>query len=808
MHSAWRSPTLEHVSAPPIAEQAPRPLPRWVEAPLRRPKVALAVLLLVAGVLGAGLLRLRFDPSTERVFPDGHWAVTTFEQFREAFGGDESVFVALEVPEGDVFTVETLTVARRFARAAAKLDGVARAFSLPDVPVIRLVPGVGPTLVRPLPEDLRQASPETLAAWRRDVLAFPYVEQFLVSRDRRAMSVVVLLERLDAGIAGAEQNVELVRALQSLARDAEQEHGLKVYLAGSPLVKAEIIDAIRTDMIRFSGPLVLIALITAWLVLRSLPGTLLTLGVLVVSIELTLGALGHLGVPLDTMTSLIPTLLLVIGVADALHLLVEQRAQAAQLGPDATGVETARRALRHVFLPCLLTSVTTALGFGSLVLSPIPPIRAFGVAAAVASLTAFAVSVVFIPAAAALLPPPHPKPGQKMRIDRLADAVLRRPRLGLAVGLAFTLVCGLGWTRVVVDTDFLSFFPASSSLRQDAQAIQERFVGIAPCELLVQGPPGTSRSPQALRAILALERDLEAAVPFVDYAFSAADCVSVARGILTGERSIPDSPEDLDKLETLLRLVAGNELPLDRLIAAPGGNHPDAEWLRVIVRAEAVGSARMNGLIDTVARLEAQHLAPLGLRALPTGTTVVFSQTADTIMSGQIESFGVAFLIITLVMAAALRSLRLGLLSMVPNMIPIVALIGAMGLLEIPFNSFNSMVASIALGIAVDDTIHILLGFQRFSRDRPLASAVHETIAHEGTAVLSTSTVLFCGFAVLLGATFAPTANFGLLTAIAIAAALVGDLVVTPALLLLLPIARGAPPAAGQPSAGAGSSSA
>jgi predicted RND superfamily exporter protein len=155
-------------------------------------------------------------------------------------------------------------------------------------------------------------------------------------------------------------------------------------------------------------------------------------------------------------------------------------------------------------------------------------------------------------------------------------------------------------------------------------------------------------------------------------------------------------------------------------------------------------------------------------------------------MQGQVESFAWAMVFITIVLIVALRSLPLGLLSVIPNVAPIAAMIGAMGYLGISLNSFNSMIASIAIGIAVDDTIHILTGFQRFSKDLPVKAAIRETVAHEGAAILATSTVLFAGFCVLLLATFVPTANFGLLTAIAIGFALVGDLVILPGVLLLV----------------------
>ncbi|MGE0708536.1 MAG: RND family transporter [Planctomycetota bacterium] len=763
---------------------------------MRRPKPTLLVLLVLGVVLGSGVRHLEFDPSAEKVFPRGHPAVADYQAFREAFGADEAIFVAFEVPQGrTVFEREALSMARRISQEAGEIEGIERAVSLADCPVLRLTP-LGPRLVPGLPPDIATASDADLERFQGQILKTPLVERVLVSRDHRSASAVLRLKRFPDGGEGARENARVVRQLQDVV-EAERRRSPEVrfFLAGSPLIKSKIMDAILGDLKTFTGPLTLIALVVAWLVLRSAAGVVLTLAVLGLSIDLTLGTMGHLGMPLDPMTSLVPTLILVIGVADSLHLLVEQRAQAARLGPGASGAETVREAATHVFVPCLLTSLTTMIGFASLVTSPIPPIARFGGAAAVAAGVAFLVTMILIPAAGALLPAPTPAAAVRDRASGLARLVLARPWAALMIAVGISLAIGLGAVRLRADTDFLSFFPEDDDLVRSARAIQDRFVGVAPCEIVVAGPPGCSRDPATLRAVLALERGVEG-LELVDLAFSAADVVAKAQGLISGHELIPHTRAEVERIEQLLRQVAGRELQLEQLIAPPGGSHPDEEWLRVTVRARTAGSARFGELVALVREIEAKQLRPLGLSARPTGTSVVFSESAATIVQGQIQSFFFAYLLITAVLTVALRSLRLGLLSILPNIGPVAALLGTMGYLGIPFNSFNSMVASIALGIAVDDTIHLLSGFQRSAATRPLRAAVYETLAREGTALISTSAVLFCGFCVLVFGTFGPTREFGLLTAVAIAVALLGDLLLLPALLLLFPAlhgVRGAP---------------
>jgi uncharacterized protein len=776
------------------------PLPRSCMAPVSHPWLALLGLAIVTAGLGAGIARVEFDASTERVFPEGHPAVVTYSDFRDAFGGDESIVVVFELPGQDAFSPEALSLGRDLDRALEDTDGIYDAASLIEVPVIKLHPLTGFPVMQPgLPEDLSELTPERLAEWREDVLRTPFVDPVLISKDRDASAVMAFLDPTPAGPDGADEAIRLVERVNEIVAEAQARHpGATFHLGGSPMVKAAIVATVQRDLAVFTGPLLLLVMVVAYVLLRSARAVALVMATILTSLAIVLGTMGWVGVPVDPMTSLVPTLILVIGVADCLHLLVELRAQS-QRTSDVR--EATRRALGHVFLPCLLTSVTTAIGFGSLLASDIMPIRRFGGAAALAALAAFAVTMILVPACTVLVGARRERDGQApdsgtpLRLDRLANWVTARPIPSLILGTGFTVVCAVGFLRVVPDTNFLAFFPEDSQLVQDAMVVQDRFVGASPCEILIETEPDAWRQPEVLQALWDFERELEAGSDLVDMCVSPADGVAAAVQLQTGEPSIPDDPEVIARMERVVVAMSNGELPMEKVISPPSELHPDHDWIRVSVRAKVAGSRRYEEMIELVHELEAKHLTPLGLSAEPTGTSVVFSKTADRIMQGQIESFAMAFVVITMVMILALRSLWLGLLSILPNLVPIAAIMGAMGFLEIHLSSFNSMVCSVAIGIAVDDTIHVLTGYQRLWQRLPRAAAVKETIAHEGAAVIATSVVLLSGFSVLLLADFRPTFDFGLLTGIAIGAALLGDFILLPALLLLAGKLRGEGPA-------------
>ncbi|MCA8924714.1 MAG: MMPL family transporter, partial [Planctomycetes bacterium] len=762
-------------------------MPTFLDLPLRFPRATLLALALVSALLAIGLRNTAFDPSTEKVFPKGHEDVAFYETFRETFGSDESVFIALAFPDGDVFSPERLALAREIARSLEATDGLGRGFSLADVPVLGLNPLTGaPALLPGLPPDVSEVTSNQLASWKAQALNTPLVDRLLVSRDQRATLVMALAEKLPTGPEGAAKNQALVQSVQTQLAALRAAHPeVRFHLAGTPVLKARIMNTVREDLMRFAAPLTLLAAVAAWIVLRSLIQVGLVLTVLLLSNAWIMGALGWLEIPIDSMTSLVPSLVLVIGVADAIHILVDQRLQA-RLHPGS-GADTMRRALEHVWRPCGLTSLTTALGFGSLVTSPVGPISTFGVVAAGSALVALVISFTLLPAAAALLPAPAAELGPTLRLGRTSRLHTHRPLLWVFGGLLLTAFAAAGARSVKVDTNFLHFFPDDSPAVVDVEAIEAAFIGVGPAELVLQGPPDFCYDPAVLRATHAFERELEQH-PLVDLAVSVADFAVAANARRTGREEVPPTRAKLEELEHVLERLSGGKVPTEHMLSRAGGLHPGEEWLRISVRAKSAGSAAYDELAVRIRELSAKHfqtaeLAPLKLKLRATGATFVFSQTADTILYGQIESFLYAFGMITLVLCCALRSPLLGLLSVVPNLLPIAAILAVMGFGGIPLNSFNSMVISVAIGIAVDDTIHVLAGFKRLSASAPAAQAIVDTVAREGAAIVTTSAVLTAGFAVLLLGEFLPTRHFGLLVGSSIAAALLGDLFMLPALL-------------------------
>lgn len=772
---------------------------------LRFPKTQLILLFTITLSVASGMLFLELDPSTERIFPKNHPAVTKFKEFRELFGNDEFLLVAYSAKEPILSKKELI----RLQQLTFKLqnmtveigDDPAKKTTIRPIRATRSListPNVSMDLstfppkpkISPLyPKDLEKVSDKDIEKANQTILASPFVKPLLLSEDGLSTSIILEIDRpKNTSERDAAQTVlELVNEARKIVHQDITTQGLEGHVAGSPVVKVDIVQTIEKELVIFTAPLVLIAAFVAFLIFRNLRGVLLPMTVIVLTSLLVYGIMGYLGLAVHPMTTLLSPLMFVVGIADSIHVIVEIENGLAERKPNQSLYDSLLHSTALVLPPCFLTSLTTTIGFGSLVISDISPVAEFGLLAAIGTSLAFVVTFLLIPPVWLLLPD-HQNEGKKKeapRLDKLASFVMKTTKIFAIISIAFGAFCVSKFPDISFNTDFVGFFDEETNIQKGVRYIQSRFAGIGAMEIIVKSESSSQkplRNPQILKSMLAFEKDL-LKIPEVDAAFSAADFLVFAKkrmNKLTGKKSDAELP-NANEILLMERIFAGmksDQEEIRRFI------NPTETRARISVRVKTMGSERMTQILEEVRLLSEKHFDK-NTQVSVTGTPVIFSETAYFMMEGQIRSFFWALITITVVMIISLRSLRLGLISLAPNLFPIAVMFGAMAILEIPMNSFNSMVASVAIGIAVDDTIHMLIGYKRFRAIQPMDAALRETIAHTGAAILSTSVLLACGFAVLLLGEFKPTGHFGLLTCIAIIAAVLGDLFLLPALIIL-----------------------
>jgi len=610
----------------------------------------------------------------------------------------------------------------------------------------------------------------------------------------------------EAPAASRRLNARLVRQAQEIIERHSGDPAEEIYQVGIPVMKLAATTHQRRDLSRLLPCTLALVAVVLFIAFRSLTGMLIPLGTVVVSVLWTFGLMAALSVPITVITVAVGPLLVAVGNCYAMHVVTHYY----QLAPAEQGRRVlAGRALETCFLPVLLAGLTTAVGFLSVTLSRLSSIREFGLFSAFGILSTVVVSLVVAPAVLRYVPLPRrsrPAPGAGRRRDGgLSDTFLRgvgrfdiRHGASIAVGGILVAAAALaGCFFVRVNTNYIGFFRTSDPVRVNSRRMHEELSGTVPFYVVLDARAwrrarpddedadwrGPFTDPSLLRFVLDLQRfiasvgsdEAPAGRRIVDTTVSFADQVTLMHRSYKADRAL-QLPATREEVEALLDFFYKREQG-EKYISE------DFTQANIYVRTHAPGSHVLGDLVRRIERY-ARENAPQGVLATVTGETILILRAADEISRGQVRSLVIAFVVIFTLMGVLFTSVKAGLLSIIPNAVPILGTFGLMGWLGISLNTGTSLVASIALGIAVDDTIHYMTGFNlEMRRLGDQTRAMLATLRLRGKAIVFTSVALFCGFMVLSASRFAPIVAFGYLTAIAMAAALLGDIVVLPVLL-------------------------
>jgi predicted RND superfamily exporter protein len=749
---------------------------RFVDAWARTCLTYRKTILLAVGALTALTVSripdLHFNNALSTWFVDGDPALLSHQRFRETFGSDEIVVVGLEAP--DVFSPEALERIGRITRAVEQAPHVEKVFSITNIESITGrgdVLEIGDLVEFPL-------DPTRLPSVRARALANELYVGNVLSADGKFTAVIA---RLPHDPAGFDYKVEAVGAIR---RIVQAEVGDRFYMAGGPVFDEQFFRQSEIDTLRTVALMSVLLVAVLTMLMRSVWGVALPLVTVGLATAWTVGTMGLLGMRVNVITTILPPLLLAVGVADAMHLLVDYQNRC-RLGDDK--LTALREVYRELLGPLFLTALTTAIGMLSLAVSRIHAIRDFGYFAAFGVASAFLLTVTFVPIVLSYLPPPKPAPDRRGEaylstkvLTALHDFTMSHGRsvlVGWGVVIALAIAFAL---QVRAESSFIRIFKESSRIRRDTDYIQQRLAGSGTVEITVDtGTEDGIKDPDTLRAIEGLEHFLESQ-PHVRSTQSVADYFKDLRRAFHGN----------DQAEYALpktRQEAAQYLLLYELDAPDGDIHDfvtvDYRKARVSARVDLTTSNDAVALAHEVERYLAEEFPP-GLAATVTGLTVVYANLEEYIRESLVRGFGSALISIFVVFCFQMRSVRLGAVVMFANTMPILITLGVMGLTGIRLDSMSVMVASIAIGLADDDSIHFVSRVRyKLAEGLDIVVALRESLVEVGRALVYSALALCGGFAVMLTAGFVGAIYFGLLTMLTILIALVADLVLLPVML-------------------------
>ena len=737
--------------------------------------LAVLVVTAVTAVYSAGV---SFDNSIEVWFLEDDPDLVTYHEFTESFDSDQIVVLAWRDPE--LWTADGLRFAWDLGEAISSLERVEKVRSIVALTEVVAEPGV--LTVRPMYDPDEPPDPEEL---RARVMGDELLVGALVGRAGDVASIVVTVDHL---MGRTHEKRILARDIRRVVERFGEQRDLRVRLAGPTILDDAFLRHTERDFLTIMPAMVLVIVIIILILFQTWRALLLPMSVVALASCWVTGLTVMIGQKLTIIHGIIYPMLLGVGIATSIHLLSRTLLLRRE---GHSPREAADSALRQLLTPSFFTAATTVAGLSSLNFSNLAPLRQFGQIGAFGIASAFVLSYAL---GAWLLPwvaakestgdAHHPLDRLWAKWDRwltaLGELALKRAARVMVVSVLLSAIGLAGLFFLEIGSNPVEYFTKRDPVRQDLEFIDQELAGTTRLEVIVStGVEGGVKEPEVLADMESVERWLRE-VDGVGASVSLADYVKELRRALRGgdeaERRLPD---DRREVAQLLLLVDDPE-EIESMV------NFEYSSARITTTVRASQADDLTARIDELDELLEQTFEPPN-SAISTGMSKLIANMDRYLLFSATRSMGLAFITVLLCMTLALRSVRLGLFSMIPNILPVALVIGFMGWVGIKLDPGTTMIGAVALGLVVDNTVHFLHHLRRRVHDGDdIHDAVVDTLMKTGRAVVTTSVVLTLGFELMLLASFSPNIHFGLLCGLAIAIALVADLVVLPAALVLV----------------------
>ena len=735
----------------------------------------LLVFILTTAFFGYATRLLKIDPSTETLFAKNTPEYQFYKEFRDHFGSDHLIAIAIDSPS--YLTLNNLRLTHVLTRVLSSDARVDRVLSLTNALDIKhRILGIK---IEPFISGVFEGE-KSVEAFKAEVLSNPLILGNLISRDGK---VGALLIRLKTESEDPEFLKGYVSELRSRIKSFPWP-GARFYIAGAPVEQHDFVDAIRRDQMFFIPAVSLLLVAATFLIYRNLASVIVAMSIVFVTVVWTFGTIALLGHALNLINSLLAPVVMIIAVTNAIYMInlfSELRPHHASLH------ESTCMTVQYLGIPCFLAIGTASAGFLSLLLSPVPAVQSFGLFAALGCFYAYVVAILLTPLLLPLLPfqkdlrkDPDSHFFNQVVVFYLEKIQFHLKWILLAGALAVVVFSVLGVKEIRINTNLIRDLPPQSPLAVATHFIDDHLAGVYSLGMSIE-----RRDDQPLVTVETLEK-MDALSQFLESQPEITKVNSIVPLVKRIHEAREGEPAgyripDEKTLQTYLEKMAESNNP-----DLWGFVSKDFKHLRLEARMKAVGTEKAAAMERRIwEHIHKNWPSPYDLRI--TGSTVLLGKMSESMVAEQIKSLGVAFCIILVLIALFLRSWKMGLLAAVPNLIPILALYGLMGYSKIELSTPTAMISSVVLGLVVDASIHFLYRFRyEFEHRRHYLQALHHTYRNMGKAMVVATMILVLGFASSVFASFRPTVYFGVLTSLTILFALICTLVLLPVVLILL----------------------
>ncbi|MBW2202915.1 MAG: MMPL family transporter [Deltaproteobacteria bacterium] len=701
---------------------------------------------------------LRFETSIYDLIIEDLPETLEYDQFKKEFGCEEIILVVAKTDS--VFQPETFGQIDRLAHSLSQIKGIRRVISLP---------GIKKAMDITEKWDLKD--------FEGVVSDIDLFHKNLISEDRKTTVITLILDDI-------RQKDQIINGVKRLFD--EYQASFSLYQIGMPIVSSALARFTQQDFMALPAvTLSLIALIL-FLFFRNLRGVLIPTGAVLIALTWTFGLMAWTGTPLSLLTMIVPVFLIAVGTAYCMYIFPEYFSS---IETSASPQEASFQCFTTLGFPTSLAVITTSIGLGSLLVNRVNEIREFAVFSCFGIISMLIIILTFLPAVMGLLPFPKKKHGgessRNQFLDRVLSTIIRlnlhHQKITLSLIAIIALAGMVGVSRIKVETNPVGFFKADTPVARHFNDIYQDMSGSFPINVVVDsGQDGYFENPDHLKQIARLQ-DFLNSLQGVDKTISLADYLKLVNYTTNQYKresyALPEEPFEVRMLVNSFKTMLGQDM-------LNGFMDSDFSKANIMLRTHISSSI---DFLATEARIK-DYLSkyfPGNFSFQVTGFGIVISHSSHLISDGQVRSLFLTLILVFAIMFLLFLSYKVGFIAMLPNCFPIIVSFGVMGWFGIPLSMATSLIASIAIGLAVDDTIHYLVSYNReFKGSLNKEKALSNTVRRMGKPIIFTTVTISLGFSVLMFSHFKPTAVFGLLMIITMFSALVADLILLPSLML------------------------
>lgn len=753
----------------------------WYTLPTQRSFITLFVVLAVIAVATFGAKNLYFRGDYNIFFEGTNKQLMAFDEIQTTFAKTDNLSIVIAPDDGNVFTPETLTLIQNLTVDSWQIPYSSRVDSIANYQHTEAIED--DLLVEDLLYEEYEHTPERIAKVKQIALNEPLLKNALVSAsgDVTIVNVTVQLPEVDK----TAEVQEVIAAINTMVDKYQAQYpNVEFHKAGIIAMNNAFMTSAQEDSSTLVPLMLLVVLVFLTFMLRSFFSVVATLVVIISSILATMGLSGWAGMFLSTATVNVPTLVLTLAVADCVHVIVTMR-QAMQRG--MTKAESIQYSIKLNFIPILITSVTTAIGFLMMNMSDSPVLRDFGNLSALGVMIACLLSVSLLPALLNLLPvkrlaPTTNEPEKVTFMDKLGDFVVNNRKALLPVSTLVIVVAAALIPLNKVNDESVKYFDTSNEFRQAADFMEQTISGMTNLSIAIKTNESQGiADPVFLQAIGDFSEWLRVQ-PETDHVATLSDVYKRLNKNMHGDDpSYYQLPLDRELAAQYLLLY---EMSLPYGLDLNNQINVDKSSIKMVLTIDNLGSVELVELEERIYAWFAAN-APQ-YEVVASSPSLMFAHIGETNMASMLSTLPITLVLISALMIFALRSVRLGVISLVPNIAPAIIGFGLWALISGEINLGLSVVVTLTLGIVVDDAVHFLSKYQRARKEGQSAEqAVRYAFHTVGRALWITTVVLVAGFSVLALSGFRLNADMGLLSAIVIFIALVVDFILLPILLMI-----------------------